>query len=253
VCRNAVNDLYRNTIQRLSDKQRSILSTTVLSAALLAYSNVDAWLELRATPAAVRRVNYSHLSVLAFVLAWGWAERLKPQDLGVHVAGIGRSLGWGLLSGIAGSVVVSLFFAFPLVTRESVTHPEVRGLNFRKLLWMLGGQMLLSTAVFEEITFRGVLQAKLSRLVGPRQALLIGSALFAAWHIVVTSHNLRRSNLPRRLFTVLFAGAMGMFWVAGLLFGLLRERTNHLAGGILAHWLIVSNIVVSVARPRRRN
>ena len=147
---------------------------------------------------------------------------------------------------------MTIFFAFPLVSREAVSHPDFRALSLRRLLWMLGGQVLVSTAVFEEVVFRGVLHAKLLRLVGTQGALAIGAAVFAAWHGVIAWRNLRRSNLPRRWFTLLYAGAMANFWLAGLLFGLLRERTGHLAGGILAHWLIVSNILIAVARPRQR-
>jgi membrane protease YdiL (CAAX protease family) len=245
------NVINRKATSRFDGRTRSLLSTAAQSTALVAYSNVDAWLELRATPAAVRRVNYSHLSVLALVLAWGWAERLSPRELGIFGPGAGRSLGWGLAAGAICSILVAAFFAFPLVSRESVTHPEFRGLSFRRLLWMVGGQIFLSTAVFEEVTFRGVLHAKLVRLFGARPGLVIGSSLFAAWHVVITWYNLRRSNLPRRLFAVLYAGGLATLWTAGLVFGLLRERTGHLAGGVLAHWLIVSSIMISVARPRR--
>ena len=68
---------------------------------------------------------------------------------------------------------------------------------------------------------------------------------------MITWYNLRRSNLPKRLFAALYAGGMACLWTAGLVFGLLRERTGHLAGGVLAHWLIVSNIMIAVARPRK--
>jgi membrane protease YdiL (CAAX protease family) len=116
----------------------------------------------------------------------------------------------------------------------------------------LTGQFLLSTAVFEEVAFRGVLHAKLVRLVGVRKALLIGSGLFSAWHAVITWHNLRQSNLPRRLFAPLYGAAMVVLFGAGLIFGGLREGTGHLAGSILAHWLMVTTIVLSVARVRWR-
>ena len=95
--------------------RRSIVSTVGLAAGLVAYSNADAWLELRASRDIPDRVNWSHLAVLAAVLAWASAERFSPRDLGVQFAGIGRSLGWGLLAGTAGSLLVSLFFAFPVV------------------------------------------------------------------------------------------------------------------------------------------
>ena len=229
----------------------SLLSTAGFCGALLAYSNVDAWLEPRANRLAPARVNLSHLAVLAFVLSWGWAERLSLRELGLQVTGIRRSLGYGLAAGVVGSVAVALFFAFPVVSREAITHPDFRRLSFAGLIWMLWGQLLISTAVFEEIAFRGVLHAKLVRLLGAGHALAVGAAVFAAWHAVITWYNLRRSNLPRRRFGPLYLGAMANFWLAGLLFGLIRQRTGNLAGGILAHWLIVSNIVLAVARPNR--
>ena len=58
-------------------------------------------------------------------------------------------------------------------------------------------------AVFEEVAFRGVLHAKLTRHVGATRALAIGGGVFAAWHGVITWYNLRRSNLPRRRFPLL--------------------------------------------------
>src|SRR6266542_6013332 len=140
--------------------RRSIVSTIGLAAGLVAYSNADAWLELRANREGPDRVNWSHLAVLAGVLAWASAERFRPRDLGVQFAGIGRSLGSGLLAGIVGSVLVTLFFAFPLVSREAVTHTDFRRLSSGRLMWMLIGQLFLSTAVFEEVTFRGLLHAK---------------------------------------------------------------------------------------------
>jgi membrane protease YdiL (CAAX protease family) len=246
---NELNRILRSWI--VTRAARQVLSTAALSAALVAYSNVDAWLELRANRPVPARVNFSHLSVLACVLAWAGADRLTLRDLGIRSGTVGRSLGWGLAAGAFGSAVVAIFFAFPLVSRDAVTHPDFRGLSLRRILWMLVGQILLSTAVFEEVTFRGVLQAKLTRLLAPRPAVLVGGALFAAWHLAITWYNLRRSNLPRRWFAPLYVGALATFWVAGVIFGLLRQRTGSLAGGILAHWLVVSNIVLAVARPRR--
>ena len=78
----------------------SLLSTAGLCGALLAYSNIDAWLELRANRLAPARVNLSHLAVLAFVLSWGWAERLSLRELGLQINGMRRSLGYGLAAGL---------------------------------------------------------------------------------------------------------------------------------------------------------
>src|SRR6266542_806663 len=131
-------------------KASSLLSTVGLCGALLAYSNADALLELRTQRLAPARLNPGHLAMLAFVLSWGWAERLTLRDLGLQIRGIGRSLGWGLAVGVVGSVAVAVFFAFPIVSRDAITHPEFRRLSFSRLMWMLCGQLLISTAAFEE-------------------------------------------------------------------------------------------------------
>jgi membrane protease YdiL (CAAX protease family) len=238
----------------LSERRRRLAraSTVALGAVLLAYANVDAWQAMRQAAPLASRVNLRHLSVLLVTLLWARAEHLPAQELGLHRAGLGRSLVWGAVIGTAASVPIRLFFLFPLVMNRAVTQPELHGLRPGHLLALLTGQFLLSTAVFEEVAFRGVLHAKLVRLVGVKRALLIGSGLFSAWHAVITWHNLRESNLPRRLFAPLYGAAMVVLFGAGLLFGGLRQGTGHLAGSILAHWLMVSTIVLSVARVRWR-
>jgi len=49
---------------------------------------------------------------------------------------------------------------------------------------------------------------------------------------------------------LLYVGALAALFGGGLLFGLVRQATGHLAGAVLAHWLMVANIVFAVARPR---
>jgi membrane protease YdiL (CAAX protease family) len=231
-------------------KRSEHFSTAALIAILLAYANTDAWFYLRKQQAVSTGPNLSHLSVLAFVLAWAWGERWTPRELGLGRSGIGHSAAWGLLVGLAASFPVRLAFAFLLVSHGAFVQPELHRLSTWRLLWFLSSQTLLSTAVFEEVAFRGVLHAKLVRVFGLPRALAIGGAVFAAWHGVITWYNLGRSSLPRPLFSFLYAGAMAALFGAGLTLGILRVRTGHLAGGIVAHWLVLANIALSVARPR---
>ena len=232
--------------------RRALFSTAALVLGLLAYSNLDAWRSLRTPHPMSTGPNFRHLSVLALVLVWGRAEGLTRHQLGLGSGRMARGVAWGLFAGAAVSIPVRLFFAFPLVSREAITQPEFTGLSLRRLFWLLCAQFLLSTAVFEEVAFRGALNAQLARLFGVKPALVIGGAVFAAWHCVITWYNLSRSNLPRQLFWPLYAGAMAVLCAAGVIFGMLRLKTGHLAAPILAHWLIVVNIVVAVARPRSR-
>jgi membrane protease YdiL (CAAX protease family) len=217
---------------------------------MLAYANGDAWVATRREQELSATNQFAHLGALAGTLAWAGAERVGPAALGLGRRGLGRGLLWGAAVGLLGSVPIRLFFAFPLVSRRAVTQPEFLGMSWRQVLWIVGTRFLIGSALFEEVAFRGLLHAKLLRLLRPGPALLANSGIFAAWHLVITWHNLRRSNLPRALFPVLYAGAIGALFGGGLLFGLVRQASGHLAGSVLAHWLMVANIVFAVARPR---
>lgn len=232
-------------------RRRETLSTAALAAVLLSYANGDAWFWSRRAQTLSSETNYAHLGMLALTLAWAALEGRTPRELGLGRQGLGRGLAWGLILGLLGAVPIRLFFAFPLVSRQAISQPEFEGLSRGRLLWLVGGQFLVGSALFEEVAFRGLLHAKLVRLYGAGRALLLGSAVFAAWHLVITWYNLRRTNLPRPLFPFLYAGALTALFGGGLLFGLVRQASGHLAGSVLAHWLMVANIVLAVARPRR--
>lgn len=224
-------------------------TTAALVALLVGYANADAWLATRREQELSRPQMFAHSTALLATVAWAVAERMTPRELGVGRAGLGRGLFWGAVVGLLGSLPIRLFFAFPVVSRRAVTQPEFTGLSWPQVLWLVATRFFLGSALFEEFAFRGVLHAKLRRLLPPGPALLVNSGIFTAWHLVITWHNLWRSNLPRPLFPVLYIGALAALFVGGLLFGLLRQATGHLAGCVLAHWLMVANIVFAVARP----
>jgi membrane protease YdiL (CAAX protease family) len=183
--------------------------------------------------------------MLGFSLAWANATRLTAHQLGLGSTGVAGSLRWGLFVGVGGSILIRLFFGILSLLGRPVRLPEFQGLGPGRLAWVLA-QFFLGSALFEEVAFRGVLHAHLVRILGTPRALLAGSAVFALWHTLITWYNVRRSGLPGGLFPLLYGGAMAVLVVAGLLFGALRVVTGHLAGAILAHWLMVANIVLSV-------
>jgi membrane protease YdiL (CAAX protease family) len=226
-------------------------TTVALVGAMLAYANADAWRYSRREGAAASSAGLPHLKVLGAALAWAALERLSPADLGLGHRHLGRGLLWGAVVGLLGAIPIRLFFAFPLVSRRAVAQPEFEGLSRGRLLWLIGVQFLFGSAIVEEIAFRGLLHAKLVRLLGAGRALLVGNGVFAGWHLVITWYNLRRSNLPRALFPLLYLGALAALFGGGLLFGLVRQGSGHLAGSVLSHWLMVASIVLAVARPRR--
>jgi hypothetical protein len=80
---------------------------------------------------------------------------------------------------------------------------------------------------------------------------MYGSGVFCAWHTAIAWHNLHAAGIGRKWFPFIFTGAMAALFGAGLGFGLLRHLTGHVAGSIVAHWLLVSAVVVSLARRQR--
>jgi membrane protease YdiL (CAAX protease family) len=231
--------------------RREAATTALLVAAMLAYANGHAWLGTRREQELSTGFSFGHMAMLGLSLGWSALARLPPAELGLGRRGLGRSLGWGLLVGGVASLIIRFFFAFPLVTRRAVTQPEFAAMSQGRLLRLICVQFFLGSAVFEEVAFRGLLHAKLVRLLGVRRALLAGSGVFTAWHLVIAWHNVRRSNLPRVLFPFVYGLVLAALYVGGLLFAVLRQGTGHLAGAILAHWLMVANIAWAVARPRR--
>jgi membrane protease YdiL (CAAX protease family) len=192
-------------------------------------------------------VGPAHILLVLGTVAWArrtgaltWAE-----------LGLGRA-GWrkGILPGIGlGLFMAALVGVLWLLARAigwgSVTHvpqptdPTAFGL---KLL-----QLLLLTALYEELWFRGVLQACWVGLLGVGRGLLVGAVLFAAWHLALWAWTLDRVTLtPPLPFWLTYPGGLLILAVAGLLFGWLRHATGHLAGPVVAHWTIDVILVLLV-------
>ena len=83
----------------------------------------------------------------------------------------------------------------------------------------------LGTVVAEELSFRGALHGLLSRVTGPRPALVVGSVLFGLWHVApVWSQG--PATVAGTAVATTFAGA-GFVW--------LRRRSGSVLAPMLAH------------------
>jgi len=106
------------------------------------------------------------------------------------------------------------------------------------------GRIPLGTILFEEVAFRGVLWALVSRLRSPAFALVVTSALFGLWHVLPSLHlaaansgvqeAVGGTSAAASVFAVL--GAVALTTVGGLVFGELRRRSGSLVASAGAHW-----------------
>ena len=116
----------------------------------------------------------------------------------------------------------------------------------------------MGTALWEEIAFRGVLQAALRRVMPKTTAIAVTSCLFGLWHIRPALQGLRANGLAGtrgRAVAGVTAGVAGTI-AGGVLFSWLRERSGSLAAPILLHaatnsgGLVTALAVAEAARPK---
>ena len=172
----------------------------------------------------------------AVLLAATSASGLTPADLGLRRD---RLRGGFRLGSAAAAPVVAAFGLAALVpaTRPLLNDQRVAGLDRRQLAYQVLLRIPVGTVAWEEIAFRGVLQAALRRVLAEPVATTVGSAVFGLWHIRPTAEALAVNRLAAgggaRVFAVagVAAGTAG----AGALLCLLRERSGSLAAPVLLH------------------
>jgi len=154
-------------------------------------------------------------AVLAVVaLACAFSARAEVLPL------LTRFGGWrGLGAAVAGLAVLIAFGAvyFPAVRWLGMELVAVSG-PFREAGWPLWSIYVLDSvvpAVFEELTFRGYVMARLGTLLTARETLLVQAALFALLHLGVAIY-------PSHFFI-------------GLVLGTVRQRTRSLYPGMIVH------------------
>lgn len=226
-------------------------SPLAFGAVLLAYGNGSAWLFARRSGETPVRFNWAHMAMLGLTLAWSAAERTSAHELGLERGRATKSLAYGMGAGALGSLGVGVVTSVPVISR-SLAVPEIAALPRSGVARLLLGQFLLGSALFEEMAFRGLLQAKLARTLGPIRALIVTSGAFALWHGLIVWHNCCRLGVPRNWLPMVHGSVLGTLFVSGVGLGLLRHWTGHLAAPIAAHWIVLVAIVARLRVPQKK-
>jgi membrane protease YdiL (CAAX protease family) len=179
-------------------------------------------------------------------LAAAAASGLTATDLGLRR----DQLRSGLRLGSAAAAPVVAAFALAALTpatRPLLDDQRVAGLDGRQLAYQVLLRIPLGTVAWEEIAFRGVLQAALRRVLAEPAATAAASAVFGIWHIRPAAEALAANRLaPGRgariaAVTAVAAGTTA----AGALLSVLRERSGSLAAPVLLH--LAANCVAPLA------
>ncbi len=130
-----------------------------LSLVLIFFSNGLAWF-IYTTGIDRQLVYVPCVLVLLIAVVW-WARRsgVSWAEIGLHGEQWSRSAAVGTVSGLGLAVLLVIFLAFPFLLAQPVRYREIQNLDTVGLLWRLGVEVTIATALTEEILFRGILQA----------------------------------------------------------------------------------------------
>jgi membrane protease YdiL (CAAX protease family) len=210
---------------------------------------VDVWVHLG--PPRVHMLT-GPLAALALLLV-GRAAGLTWAQLGLARADLLPGLVYGGVAAAAIAVVYVVAVALPF-TRGAFRDTRYE-IGARAAAFVAIVSIPLSTVIFEEVAFRGVLWGLLEADHGVLVATSVSSALFGVWHIL-PAMKLARTNTAvrgdrdvsgsRAILTVL--GTVLFTTVAGVLFAELRRRSGSLVAPMVLHWATNGLGVLAAAR-----
>ncbi len=193
------------------------------------------------------------LILLAAVLWWARGPGgLSWTEMGLGLTGWRKSAAAGFVGGIGIAAVLVLFLAFPFLLDGPIRYQEIQALDGPGLLWRLGVELTFATALAEEILFRGVLQALFKRSLQHTWALISTNLIFALWHLVPNALSVQQNVLLLPLIpsapaqVIGYLGSLFAVGIGGFVLSVLRERTNHLAGCVVLHWLAVAAMTLLI-------
>ena len=174
----------------------------------------------------------ANLAVAAVLVGVARASGISWPEMGLARSRLSRG---AVLGGAALLLVATILVSAALVPATRSLFEDQRAANVEgaTVAYQALIRIPLGTVVLEEVAFRGVLLAMLSRVSSRWAAVGWSSATFGLWHIVPTVEALQANRLaPSALgVTVAVVATAG----AGAMFCWLRLRSGSLVAPALAH------------------
>jgi len=148
-------------------------------------------------------------------------------------------------AGAAGAVW--LLLAIVPATRPLFGDKRSASLDGREVAYRAAVRIPVGTVLWEEVAFRGVLQASLRRVLPLPAAIAVASGVFGLWHVRPTWQALRANDLAddTRSAAAGVGAAVAATTAAGVLLSWLRERSGGLAAPIALHLTTNSGAAVA--------
>ena len=195
----------------------------------------------------------SHVVATAAVLAAGRAAGLTLDDVGLGPDHVGDGLRVGGAAAVVGLGAVAGAAAVPR-TAGAFVDEEVAAASVGELVRRGLVDIPVGTAIYEEVVFRGVLQALADRHLSSPASTALVSAAFGLWHVLPAWRDARKRPATASAPTLaVVAATVGATAVAGLGFSALRRRTDSLVAPVVVHAAVnVAALAASGWHVRRR-
>jgi membrane protease YdiL (CAAX protease family) len=186
------------------------------------------------------------------VLAAAAASGLTGADIGLGPGSwrLGRA-GTGLTGAVAAGW---LLIATVPATRPVLSDKRSAGLSGRGAAYQAAVRIPVGTVLWEEVAFRGVLQASLRRVLPVPAAIAVTSGVFGLWHIRPTWQALRTNGLAGKRWQAIarVSGVCAGMAAGGAVLSWLREDSGGLAAPIALHLATNSGGAVAAWAVRSR-
>jgi membrane protease YdiL (CAAX protease family) len=214
-----------------SRRRRDVTFAATWSAVLIAYNNLagrQRWHQ--------RWYPLANLGAAGTALTAAAATGLTAADVGLGRDRLGAGLRCGAAPSGALAAAWAVLAAMP-ATRPVLADQRITGLTWPEVAYQVTVRIPAGTVLWEEVAFRGVLQAALRRALPQPTAIAVTSAVFGLWHVRPTLEALRINQLAasRRAAVGSVAASVAGTAAAGLLMSWLRERSGSLAAPVLLH------------------
>lgn len=224
------------------------MTLLVFSIAILLYGFVLA----RLIPERFHFIANLLAAAISIVAGLAVGLSLEAMGMGLHVIGTGIIVA-GLVSvGIIAGVFITA--SIPPLKRYFV-HAQAMEPN--RVAYETAVRIPLSTALTEEILFRGVLLGLLLASHGTVVAVAICSLVFGIWHIFPSLDRLRLhaddTHSTVALKTLYVAATIGTTACAGVFFSWLRLLAGSIIAPWLTHWSINASAMLASAYIAHRN
>lgn len=156
---------------------------------------------------------------------------------------------------IAGVIYLSTRISW---LRHIFSGAPLAGGTRKQIAYAVGVRIPLSTALLEEVLFRGVLLGLLLNDHSAIVAVVISAVIFGIWHIFPTvaqmEHNKALASLLQRRQRVgMVVGTVATTTLAGIAFNLLRLWTGSLFTPWFVHWVINGSATLASSYSAKQN